>query len=137
MRTRQREGSALVITMLLLVALTALGIYVLGITTSGGGMATVAGANRAAMNAAEAGVYYGIDRLPSLAAVRGISLPNGSTYDVVSAPAGTEPIPGYDSGWARALFTVRSTGRSAASSGAGLTIEAGSAFGPVQTGTGY
>lgn len=125
------------ITMLLLVVLTALGIYVLGISTSGEEMATVERANRAAMNAAEAGVYYGIDRLPFLAAVQGVSLPNGSTYDVVSAPAGTEPIPGYDSGWARALITVRSTGRSASSSGAGLTIEAGAAFGPVPAGTEY
>lgn len=137
MRIRGTEGSALVITMLLLVVLTALGIYVLGITSPGGGWETPEGANRAAWNAAEAGAYYGIDRLPLLAADRGIPLPNGSTYDVIAAPAGTEPTPGFDEGWMSVLFTVRSAGSSASSRAAVRTVEVGAAFGPVPSGTGY
>ena len=125
------------ITMLLLVVLTALGIYVAGLSTSGIETATLEEANRAAMNAAEAGAYYGIDRLPLLVADTGIPLPNGATYDVAAAAAGTEPIPGYDSGFARVLFRLRSTGKSASSMGAHRTIDVGAAFGPVPSGTDY
>ncbi len=134
---RERKGSALVITMLLLVVLTAIGVYVLGVSTSGVESASLAGAGRAAMNAAEAGAYYGIDRLPVLAADHGISLPDGSTYDVTAVPEGMEPVPGFDSGWARTLFHVRSTGRAPSSFVAERTIEAGAAQGPVPSGTGY
>lgn len=129
------RGSALVVTMLLLVIMTALGLYMVGISTSGIEMASLGEADKAAMNAAEAGAFYGIDRLPFLAAERGISLPNGAAYDVSVSPVGAEPVPGSDTGWARAVFNVRSTGRSGA--GAERTIDAGAAFGPVPSGTGY
>lgn len=135
MSGRNQRGSALVITMLLLVVLTALGLYMVGISASGIETASLGEADKAAMNAAEAGAYYGIDRLPLLAFERGIALPNGATYDVSATPSGTEAIPGFDTGWARAVFHVRATGR--APSGAARTIEAKAAVGPVPSGTGY
>lgn len=137
MTGRGKKGSALVITMLLLVIVTALGLYMVGISTSAIEMASLGEADKAAMNAAEAGAYYGIDRLPFLAAERGISLPNGAAYDVSASPVGAEPIPGCDTGWARIVFNVRSTGRAPSGAGSERTIDAGAAFGPVPSGTGY
>jgi Tfp pilus tip-associated adhesin PilY1 len=134
---RGERGSALVITMLLLVVLTALGLYMVGISASGIESASVGEADKGAMNAAEAGAYYAIDRLPLLASERGIALPNGAMYDVSATPSGTEAIPGFDSGWMRAVFHVRSTGRAPAGGRAARTIEAAAAFGPVPSGTGY
>lgn len=135
MRGDNRKGSALVITMLFLVILTAAGLYAVGLSTSGIESASVADREREAMNAAEAGLYYGIDRLPFLVRERGIDLPNGARYDVTVTPAGTVPVPGYDMGWAQALFRVRSVGVPPKQARIRKTAEAEAAFGPVQSGT--
>lgn len=137
MTGRRERGSALVITMLLLVVLTALALFMLGISASGIEMAAVGEADKAAMNAAEAGVYYGIDRLPLLASERGIALPNGATYDVSAAASATKAIPGFDTDWTRAVFRVRATGRAPSGGGAARTIDAEAALGPVPSGTRY
>ena len=125
------------ITMLLLVILTVLGIYAVGLSTSG--LESVSGEERerAARNAAEAGAWYGLDRLPLPLAERGSLLPNGARYDVTVSPTGTEPLPGYDSGWMRATFHIRSTGIAPRANKIRRVTEAEAAFGPVPSGTGY
>lgn len=137
MSGRNERGSALVITMLLLVVLTALALYMVGLSASGIEMASEGEADKAAMNAAEAGAYYGIDRLPLLASEVAVALPNGATYDVSAAPSGTETMPGFDTDWTRAVFRVRSTGRAPSGAGPARTVEAGAEVGPVPSGTGY
>lgn len=132
-----RKGSALVITMLLLVVLTALGIYAVGLSTSGIESASGEERERAARNAAEAGAWHGIDRLPFPLAEGGFLLPNGARYDVTVLPAGTEPLPGYDCGWMRATFRIRSIGIAPRTDRIRRVTEAESAFGPVPSGTGY
>ena len=135
MRRGNRTGSALVITMLILVILTAAGLYAVGLSTSGIESVSVAEREQEAMNAAEAGLFYGIDRFPFLARERGIRLPNGARYDVTVSHIGTVPVPGYDMGWAQALFRVRAVGSPPNEAGIRKTAEAEAAFGPVQSGT--
>jgi len=135
MRGKDRTGSALVITMLILVILTAAGLYAVGLSTSGVETASVAAREQESVNAAEAGLFYGIDRLPFLARERGIRLPNGAKYDVTVTPTGAVPLPGYDMGWAQALFRVRSVGSPPNEARIRKAAEAEAAFGPVQSGT--
>lgn len=137
MNRGNRKGSALVVTMLLLVVLTALGIYAVGLSTSGIESASGEERERAARNAAEAGAWHGIDRLPFPPAERGVLLPNGARYDVTVSPSGTEPLPGYDGAWMRATFRIRSTGIAPRTDRIRGVTEVESAFGPVPSGTGY
>lgn len=130
-----RKGSALVITMLILVIMTAAGLYAVGISNSGIESVAVAEQERKAMNAADAGLYYGIDRLPSLANERGVRLPNGARYDVTVSHIGTVPAPGYDMDWAQALFRVKAVGTPPDEERIRTTAEAEVAFGPVRSGT--
>jgi len=138
MGNRPRErGTALVIAMLLLVILTALGLYAVSITSSELEMANYTRAGRSALNAAEAGGYYGIDTLPVMTTATGFTLANGSTYNVATTSVGAEAIPGYDTGWVRVVFNVRSTGRPPGAFTGQRIIDAGAAYGPVPSGTGY
>jgi len=50
---------------------------------------------------------------------------------------GQEPMPGFDSNWARAVFNVRATGKPQAPYVGQVLIDAGVAYGPVPAGTGY
>jgi PilX N-terminal len=130
-----RKGSALVVTMLILVILTAAGLYAVGLSTSGIESVSAAEQEQSAIYAAEAGLFYGIDRFPFLARERGIRLPNGAGYDVTVSHTGTVPIPGYDMGWAQALFRVRAVGTPPHTAKIRKTAEAEAAFGPVPSGT--
>jgi Tfp pilus assembly protein PilX len=131
------EGSALVIAMLLLVVLTMIGIYAFRISTSEFGMATHAKMGKISLDAAEAGAYAGIDALPVMTSVTGASLPNGATYDYASTSAGSEPMAGYDTNWAQAVFNVRGTGHPPPAWAGQKKVDAGVAYGPVPAGTGY
>lgn len=134
MRRGDRSGSALVITMLILVILTAAGLYAVGVSTSGIESVSTAMEEQSAVDAAEAGLYYGIDRFPVRTEDRDVLLPNGSRYGVTVSHTGTVPLPGYDMGWAQAKFLVRAVGRSPRA-GKRRSAEAEVAFGPVESGT--
>jgi len=134
MRRGSKSGSALVITMLILVILTAAGLYAVGVSTTGIESGSTALEEQAAVDAAEAGLFYGIDRFPVRTEDRGVLLPNGSRYDVRVSHTGTIPLPGYDMGWAQARFLVRSVGRSPRV-GKKRFAEARVAIGPVESGT--
>jgi len=134
MKRCDRSGSALVITMLILVILTAAGLYAVGVSTSGIEAVSTAMEEQAAVDAAEAGLYYGIDRFPVRSQDRDLLLPNGSRYDVTVSHNGTVPMPGYDMGWAQAKFLVRADGMSPRT-GRRRSAEAEVAIGPVESGT--
>jgi hypothetical protein len=131
------EGSALVLALLMLVILTALGIYAVSVTVSEFEMATALRQGEVMRGAAEAGAYTGIDALPVMTVVDNVTLSNGATYSINPTAGGQEPMPGFDSNWARAVFNVRSTGRPQAPYVGQRLIDAGVAYGPVPAGTGY
>lgn len=131
------RGAALVIAMLLLVILTAMGVYAVSISTSELEMANYTRAGRSALNAAEAGAYFGIDTLPVMTTATGIALSNTTTYDITTTTLETEVMPGYETGWIRAVFNVRSTGRPPSAYTGMRIIDAGVSYGPVPSGTGY
>ena len=136
-RLRGEEGSALVIAMLLLVILTIIGIYAIQISTSEFGMATQTKMGKISMDAAEAGAYAGIDALPVMTTVTGASLPNGATYDYTASSIGSEPMTGFDTNWAQAVFNVRGVGHPPSAWTGQKMVDAGVAYGPVPAGTGY
>lgn len=131
------RGTALVIALLLLVILTALGVYAVSISSSELEMANYTKAGRSALNASEAGAYFGIDTLPVMTTATGIALSNNATYDITTTTVETEAMPGYDTGWFRAVFNVRSTGRPPSVYTGMRIIDAGASYGPVPSGTGY
>lgn len=136
-RLGKKEGSALVIAMLLLVILTVIGIYAIRVSTSEFGMATHTKMGKIARDAADAGAYAGIDALPVMTAVAGASLPNGATYDHAATSIGSEPMAGFDTNWAQAVFNVRGTGHPPPAWSGRKTVDAGVGYGPVPAGTGY
>lgn len=130
-------GSALVLALIMLVILTAIGIYAVSITVSEFEMATALRQREVMRGAAEAGAYTGIDALPVMIVADNVTLSNGSSYSILPTTMGQEPMPGFDSNWARAVFNVRATGRPQVSFVGQVLIDAGVAYGPVPAGTGY
>ena len=131
------EGSALVLALIMLVILTAIGIYAVSITSSEFEMANALRQREVMRGAAEAGAYTGIDALPVMTTVDNVTLSNGASYYILPTALGQEPMPGFDSNWARAVFNVRATGKSQAHYVGQVLIDAGVAYGPVPAGTGY
>lgn len=131
------EGSALVLALIMLVILTAIGIYAVSITVSEFEMATALRQREVMRGAAEAGAYTGIDALPAMTVVTNATLSNGASYAIQPTTLGQEPMPGFDSNWARAVFNVRATGRPQNPYVGQVLIDAGVAYGPVPAGTGY
>jgi hypothetical protein len=131
------EGSALVLALIMLVILTAIGIYAVSITVSEFEMATALRQREVMRGAAEAGAYTGIDALPVMIVADNVTLSNGASYSILPTTMGQEPMPGFDSNWARAVFNVRATGRPQVPFVGQVMIDAGVAYGPVPAGTGY
>lgn len=131
------EGSALILALIMLVILTALGIYAVSVTVSEFEMTTALRQKEVMRGAAEAGAYTGIDTLPVMSVVNNVTLTNGASYSILSTAMGQEPMPGFDSNWARAVFNVRATGRPQVPFVGQVLIDAGVAYGPVPAGTGY
>lgn len=130
-------GSALVISLVLLVILTAIGIYAVSISISELEMANALRQGEVMRDAAEAGAYTGIDALPAMTVVNHATLSNGASFDIYPTSAGQEPMPGFDTNWARAVFNVRATGRPQSPFVGQRVVDAGVAYGPVPAGTGY
>ena len=65
--TRSNErGSALIITLMLLLILTAIGIYAISISTTEMSIALQSKAGTAVLNSADSGANFGIDQIPSI-----------------------------------------------------------------------
>ncbi|HZD54991.1 MAG TPA: pilus assembly PilX N-terminal domain-containing protein [Candidatus Aquicultoraceae bacterium] len=133
-------GSALVITLMLLMILTAIGIYAVDVTTTELDVALQSRVGTATLNAAEGGVHFAIDRVPDLIPAWEDSpiLANRTSYVVRSWATGVLTIrPGYGSNYRFAEFAVQSEGRAAARFAARRTVEAVVRYGPVPAGTMY
>ena len=66
MTISNERGSALIITMMLLLILTAIGIYAISISTTEMSIALQSKTGTATLNSAESGAHFAIDRIPSL-----------------------------------------------------------------------
>ena len=138
MTTSNERGSALVITLMLLLVLTAIGIYAISISTTEMDIALRSKVGTSTLNAAEAGTYYGIDRVPIVVTDCTANLLNGTSYVVstVATPNFTL-VPGYGANFGFEDFQVASTGRAQSVFSATKRIEAVVSYGPMPMGTMY
>lgn len=145
-RLADRGGSALVITMLLLVILTAIGIYAVSISTTEMNISLNSRVGTITRNVVEAGAFFGIDAIPNTfdntaPALQTLTVSTNmtATYRVTSAQAGPLTIqPGYGVNYRFADFDVASTVSSPPS---GFTtsarVDASVNYGPIPAGTSY
>jgi hypothetical protein len=133
------RGSALVITLMLLLILTAIGIYAIRISTTEIDVTLQSKVGVGTLNAAEAGAYYAIDQVPVvLTTAFSGALPNQTSYSVTSALTGGMTLrPGYGSNLRFADFGVSSLGIAPPQFVARRNVLAVVIYGPVPVGTMY
>ncbi|MEW6720813.1 MAG: pilus assembly PilX N-terminal domain-containing protein [Thermodesulfobacteriota bacterium] len=133
------RGSALVVTLMLLVILTAIGIYAISISTTEMGIALQSRVGTGALNSADAGANYGMNRVPEvLLFEESLGLPDGSLYRVTSRTTGVMTLrAGYGSNFRFADFEVTSRGEPPPQFTGSRSVQAVVDFGPVPTGTMY
>jgi hypothetical protein len=133
------RGSALVITLMLLLILTAIGIYAIRVSTTEIDVTLQSKVGVETLHAAEAGAYYGIDQVPVVltTAFPG-ALPNQTSYSVTSALTGGMTLrPGFGANFRFADFRTSSLGIAPPAFVARRTIQAVVIYGPVPVGTMY
>jgi hypothetical protein len=145
-RLVDRRGSALVITMLLLIILTAIGIYAVSISTKEMGISLYSRVGTITRNVVEAGAYFAIDAIPNTfdntaPAVQTLTVSTNmaASYRVTSSLSGPLTIqPGYGANFRFADFAVTATVSSPPS---GFTtsarVDALVNYGPIPAGTSY
>jgi hypothetical protein len=141
-----RRGNAMIITMMLLVILTAIGVYAVSITTTEMDITLHSRVGTISRNVAEAGAHFGIDAIPNtfgIAAPAFQTLTVGTnmtaTYRVTSDISGPLTIqPGYGANFRFANYDVTAT-LSAPPSGftASSQVDATVNYGPIPAGTSY
>ena len=135
---KNERGSALVITLMLLLILTAIGIYAINTSTTEIDVTLQSKVGTVTLNAAEAGTYNGIDRIPVEVTGLSATLSNNSSYTVTSVFTGELSIvPGYGVNYRFANFRMNSTGNAPPPFVAQRTIVAVANYGPVPIGTMY
>jgi hypothetical protein len=138
MDTANERGSALVITLMLLLILTAIGIYAVSISSTEMTIALHSRVGTATLNSAESGANYGIDQIPNvLTAAYSASLADLSSYSVTSRATGTMTLrPGFGSNFRFAEYQVTSQGQSTQFV-ATRAVQVAINYGPVPVGTMY
>lgn len=129
----------MVITLMLLLILTAVGIYAINTATTEIDVTLQSKVGTVTLNAAEAGTYFAFDRVPNVlvAAVSG-TLSNQASYSVTSGLTGAMTLrPGYGSNYRFVDFGVTSVGNSPPQFVAQRTVQAVIIYGPVPVGTMY
>lgn len=137
---KNQRGSALIITLMLLLILTAIGIYAINTATTEIDVTLQSKVGIVTLNAAEAGTYVGIDRIPVEIKGAGVTatLSNNAAYTVTSLFTGELSIvPGYGVNYRFANFQMTSTGNAPPPFVAQRTIVAVANYGPVPIGTMY
>ncbi len=139
MRKRNDKGSALVITLMLLLILTAIGIYAISISTTEMNVALQSRVGTTVLNAADSGANYGIDQVPNiLTAAYTDNLADLSGYSVTSRTTGTLTMkPGYGANFRFADFEVTSRGQAPPQFVGTRSVQAVVDYGPVPVGTMY
>jgi hypothetical protein len=132
------RGSALIITLMLLLILTAVGIYAISISTTEMSIALQSKTGTATLNSAESGAHYAIDRIPGLVTNDNQTLADQSRYSVTSwATGGMTLKPGFGANYRFADFEVDSTGNPPQQFVGERRVQAVVIFGPVPVGTMY
>ena len=133
------RGSALIITLMLLLILTAIGIYAISISTTEMSIALQSKTGTATLNLADSGANYAIDQVPDVLTTAYINnLADQSSYSVTSWATGAMTIkPGFGANYRFADFEVNSTGIPPPQFVGQRTVRAVVNYGPVPTGTMY
>ena len=139
MTMSNERGSALIITLMLLLILTAIGIYAISISTTEMSIALQSKTGTALLNSADSGANYGIDQVPNVfTTAYTTTLPDGSSYSGTSRATGTMTIkPGFGANYRFADFEVNSTGTPPPQFVGQRTVQAVVNYGPVPVGTMY
>ena len=139
MATANERGSALVITLMLLLILTAIGIYAVSISTTEMTIALHSRVGTATLNSAESGASYGIDQVPNVfTTAYSAALADLSSYSVTSRATGTMTLkPGFGSNFRFADFEVTSQGQAPSQFVATRAVQIVVNYGPVPVGTMY
>ena len=136
---RNEHGSAMIITLMLLIILTALGIYAVSISTTEMSMSFQSKAGTVGFNAAESGIYTGFDLVGvSVAPTFPISgsLPNGAVYSGTGNMTVMSLAPGNGGNYRMASYEINSTGN-ALGYAVERKLQAVVDFGPIPVGTMY
>jgi len=137
---RNERGNAMIITLLLLIILTALGIYAVSISTTEMSMSFQWKSGITGFNAAESGIYRAYDNVgPTLGETTWSfsgSLPNGATYSAAGELKSMNVAPGYGGNYRLAGYEVNATG-AAAGSTVQKQLQAVVEYGPMPVGTMY
>jgi len=139
MPSSNERGSALIITMMLLLILTAIGIYAISISTTEMSIALQSKRGTATMNSAESGVHYAIDQVPNvLSSAYTDNLADQSRYSVTSwATGGMTLKPGFGANFRFADFEADSIGNPPQQFLGQRRVQAVVNYGPVPVGTMY
>jgi hypothetical protein len=139
MTTANERGSALVITLMLLLILTAIGIYAVSISTTEMNIALHSRVGTATLNSADSGANWGIDQIPNVfTAAITATLADQSSYSLTSRATGLMTLrPGFGSNFRFADFEVTSQGRAPTQFVATRNVQAVVIYGPVPVGTMY
>jgi hypothetical protein len=139
MTISNERGSALIITMMLILILTAIGIYAISISTTEMNVALQSKVGTAILNSADSGANVGIDNVPSVfSAAQTGALADGSSYTWTSRATGGMTLkPGYGANYRFADFEVTSTGTPPSQFVGQRTVQAVVNYGPVPVGTMY
>jgi len=132
------RGSALIITLMLLLILTAVGIYAISISTTEMSIALQSKTGTATLNAADSGANFAISMVPDILVTDcTVILRDNSQYTVTSRMKDQLIKPGFGANYRFYDYEVDSTGRPPVQFVGLRTVEAVVDFGPVPTGTMY
>jgi len=139
MATANERGSVLVITLMLLIILTAIGIYAISLSTTEMNIALQSKVGTAVLNSADSGAHYGIDQVPNVFTMAfATTLPDLSRYSMTSRSTGNLTIrPGFGSNFRFADFEVTSQGQAPPQFVAQRAVQVVVNYGPVPVGTMY
>jgi hypothetical protein len=139
MAAANERGSALVITLMLLLILTAIGIYAVSISTTEMGIALNSRVGIATLNSAESGANFGIDKVPNVYTTAYVdNLADLSSYSMTSGATGAMTLKsGFGSNYRFADFQVTSQGRAPTQFVATRAVQVVVNYGPGPVGTMY
>jgi hypothetical protein len=140
MTISNERGSALIITLMLLLILTAIGIFAISISTTEMGIALQSKTGTALLNTADSGANYAIDKIPNLVTNSAGTGPlaDQSSYNVSSWATGTGTVkPGYGAAYYFPDFLADSTGTAPSPFVGQRKVQAVVNFGPVRKDTSY
>jgi hypothetical protein len=122
---------------MLLLILTAIGIYAISISTTEMSIALQSKSGTATLNSADSGAHYGIDQIPNVIASFTDNLADQSRYSVTSRMSAVSIRGGFGTNFRFLDYEVTSQGSPPPQFAGQRTVQAVASYGPVPTGTMY